>query len=226
MARKKNSRPTWFKMFLHQKAIIESVTDETAGKALKAAFTYFDTGECGELDPLAFAVFSAIKPYIDESFQEFQRSVDMGKEGAKKRWANDDSPPIPSPYHPIGVSREEEAEAEEEVEVEEEVEGEKRGVGREEPKRKNRADKPPTCTRFSPPSVEQVREYCRERQLQGVDPERFVDYYQSNGWKIGKNPMKDWKAAARNWSRKEQDRTEVKHEALGIRPGSIGEVLS
>lgn len=64
---KKATRPAWFKMFLHQKALIDSVPDETAGKALKAVFRYFDTGEDSELDPLAFAVFVAIKPYFDES---------------------------------------------------------------------------------------------------------------------------------------------------------------
>lgn len=36
-----------------------------------------------------------------------------------------------------------------------------------------------------------------------IDPERFVDYYSSNGWKVGKNPMRDWKAAVRAWSRRD-----------------------
>ena len=65
------------------------------------------------------------------------------------------------------------------------------------------ADKPPTRHSFSPPSVDDVREYCREKGY-NVDPERFVDYYTSNGWKVGRNPMKDWKAALRSWERKEK----------------------
>ena len=64
------------------------------------------------------------------------------------------------------------------------------------------ADKPPSCSRFSPPTVEQVQAYCTEKGY-GVDAERFVDYYTSNGWMVGKNHMKDWKAAVRTWSRKE-----------------------
>ena len=52
--------------------------------------------------------------------------------------------------------------------------------------------KPKTPKRFIPPTVEQVREYCLDRG-NTVDPQRFVDYYQSNGWKVGKNSMKDWK---------------------------------
>jgi hypothetical protein len=51
---------------------------------------------------------------------------------------------------------------------------------------------------FNPPTVEEVREYCTERG-NGVDPEAFVDFYSSKGWMIGKNKMKDWKAAVRTW---------------------------
>jgi len=54
--------------------------------------------------------------------------------------------------------------------------------------------------RFTPPTLEEVKAYCSERGNQ-VDAERFVDYYTANGWKVGKNPMKDWKAAVRTWER-------------------------
>lgn len=54
--------------------------------------------------------------------------------------------------------------------------------------------------RFVPPSLDEVRTYCRERQ-NDVDPERFIDYYTSNGWQVGKNKMKDWKAAVRTWEK-------------------------
>ena len=63
--------------------------------------------------------------------------------------------------------------------------------------------KPPkVAKRFSPPSFDDVKSYCQERE-NGVDPQAFVDWYTSNGWKVGKNPMKDWKAAVRTWERKE-----------------------
>ena len=66
------------------------------------------------------------------------------------------------------------------------------------------ATPPPTRSkRFIPPTVDEVRAYCRERQ-NGVDPQRFVDYYSSNGWMVGKNKMKDWKAAVRTWEQKER----------------------
>jgi hypothetical protein len=55
---------------------------------------------------------------------------------------------------------------------------------------------------FSPPTVEEVREYCAERG-NFVDPETFVDFYESKGWVVGKTKMKDWKAAVRTWERSE-----------------------
>lgn len=55
--------------------------------------------------------------------------------------------------------------------------------------------------RFTPPTIEEVTAYIKEKDLK-IDPERFCDYYEANGWVQGKGkPIKDWKAAARNWSR-------------------------
>ena len=54
--------------------------------------------------------------------------------------------------------------------------------------------------RFTAPSFEDVKAYCAERK-NNVDAERFINYYTANGWKVGKNPMKDWKAAVRSWER-------------------------
>ena len=56
--------------------------------------------------------------------------------------------------------------------------------------------------RFTPPTVDEVRDYCIERQ-NGIDPQRFVNHYQSNGWMVGRNKMKDWKAAVRTWEQRE-----------------------
>lgn len=54
--------------------------------------------------------------------------------------------------------------------------------------------------RFIPPTVEEVEDYINERGY-GINAHKFVDYYTANGWRVGKSPMKDWRAAVRNWSR-------------------------
>ena len=82
------------------------------------------------------------------------------------------------------------------------------------------ADKPhtPARARFTPPTLEEVRQYCRERNST-VDPQRFIDYYTANGWRVGKNPMKDWKASVRTWEKNGYDdraRKEQSREQTGI----------
>ena len=65
--------------------------------------------------------------------------------------------------------------------------------------KKNKADKPARA-RFTKPTIEEVQAYCRERG-NSVDANRFIDYYEANGWKVGKNPMSDWRAAIRTWEK-------------------------
>jgi len=62
-------------------------------------------------------------------------------------------------------------------------------------------------TRFAPPTLDEVRKcmeiYCRLRHTKtDANPQEFMDFYESNGWKVGPNKMKDWRAAARNWCRR------------------------
>ena len=64
-------------------------------------------------------------------------------------------------------------------------------------------EKPKAAKRFKPPTLEQVREYCQERG-NSVDPEAWMDFYTSKGWMVGKNKMKDWKAAVRTWEKSDR----------------------
>ena len=56
--------------------------------------------------------------------------------------------------------------------------------------------------RFVPPTLDEVRTYCREKGY-AVDPEQWMDHYTANGWMVGKNRMRDWQAAVRTWGRRE-----------------------
>jgi hypothetical protein len=57
--------------------------------------------------------------------------------------------------------------------------------------------------KFIPPTVEQVREYCEERR-NNIDPNKFINHYESTGWMRGKNKIKDWKACVRTWEQNTQ----------------------
>ena len=58
--------------------------------------------------------------------------------------------------------------------------------------------------KFKKPTVNEVNAYCKERN-NGISAEQFIDFYESKGWKIGNQPMKDWKAAVRTWERRQPD---------------------
>lgn len=73
--------------------------------------------------------------------------------------------------------------------------------------KKAKAEKPPKAekqapekARFKKPSIEELQDYCKDNNLV-VGCDRFYNYYEGNGWKVGRNPMKDWKATLRNWAR-------------------------
>ena len=83
------------------------------------------------------------------------------------------------------------SQVEEEVEVEEEI--------KERQKRK----------RFVPPTLEEVSARCREMGY-GVDPDRFWNFYESQGWKVGKNPMRDWHRALAGWQTRDGNKTSRK----------------
>ena len=64
-----------------------------------------------------------------------------------------------------------------------------------------------TRKRFSPPTVDEVREYCQSRS-NGIDPEAFIAFYASKGWKVGRSPMKDWKQAVITWEKRRKQEGE------------------
>lgn len=70
---------------------------------------------------------------------------------------------------------------------------------------------------FVKPTLGEIKDYCKDRK-NSIDAETFYDYYESNGWKVGKNPMKDWKACVRVWEKKE---TKQKKETKSYQSAKI-----
>lgn len=126
----------------------------------------------------AAAIFTLVRPTLDSS----RKKAESGKRGGETK--HDESKPEAKPKQ---SAREKEGENEKEGEIEKENEC--------------YTPKPPRGAKFTPPTVDEVTAYCRERN-KGVDPERWYNHYTANGWKVGKNQMKDWKAAVRTWEPK------------------------
>ena len=66
--------------------------------------------------------------------------------------------------------------------------------------KKVKPKKPRESLSFKKPTVKEVHDYCIERN-NGINPYSFINHYESNGWKVGKTPMKNWQAAVRTWER-------------------------
>jgi len=115
---KREKRPSWFRIFLHQRPLIEAVPDHVVGKALKAALLYFDTGEERELDELSLAVYSTFKPYVEESFRDYERDLENGKRGGRPK-----KPPVTPGKG--GVPTPTQAEADTDTETDTDTEAEK-----------------------------------------------------------------------------------------------------
>jgi hypothetical protein len=85
-------------------------------------------------------------------------------------------------------------------------------------KNKKKRDVCVPIRRFTPPTVEEVKQYCEERGSWLIDPLQFVNYYETRGWMLKKNqPMVDWKAAVRLWESNERKRqAENKNDAYDL----------
>lgn len=177
-------------------------SNEEIGRIVKAMLTYAATGEVPQFDGNERFIWPTLKAQIDRDEAAYQERCEKNRANGAKGGR----PPKKQTVilETEGFSEKPKKAKEKEKEKEKEKKKENDSI---------EADKPPTRHLFSPPSVEEVQAYCVEKGY-NVDPERFVDYYTSNGWKVGRNPMKDWKAAVRSWERKEKPNGKAESKPL------------
>ena len=171
--------------------------------ALYDALLDFGFGnEPGELPPLLNGFFCLMRPNIEKSQRYYEAQKANGAKGGRP--GKDRAKPNENPNEtqlevtvvkPENRDSDCDSENESESEYESESEGEsvREGTGAAGPRR---------AARFTPPTIEDVDGYCREAGI-ALDAARFVDFYASKGWRVGREGMKDWKAAVRNWERRE-----------------------
>lgn len=141
-----------------------------------------------KLKGAALAVFTAIRPSLELSKQR----ANSGRKGGNSR----------SKAEAEGVF------ATKQNASKTEASGEAKGQAMSKSMSKSKEESPngdskKARPRFTKPTVEQVSDYAAELGNPTFDAAHFIDYYESNGWKVGRNPMKDWKATVRNWVRKD-----------------------
>lgn len=197
-------------------SMILNLPDEMAGDLIKNLLAYAFKGEEPETDnPAIGAILVMMKDKLDEDAAKYEETVkqrsEAGKKAMQKRWSateeiTEDSKAITKDNGVItndNAVKERITKITDSVSVSDSVSdsvsvSESDTVPPTEVK-KERA----TRKRFAPPSIEEVAAYCRERG-NNVDPETFVDFYSSKGWKVGKEPMKDWRACVRTWEKRDR----------------------
>lgn len=181
---------------------MDCLSDAEFGRLIRALLVYSMTGEEQTLSGGEKAHWKRVRNRenrYQESFGEQEKlKTERAKNAANARWSNAKnacaSVSIPSNAKNAYTN----TKANTKTNTDSKANGER-----------DKADKPPARVRFAPPNVDAVRTYCQEQGYTAVAPERFVDYYQANGWKVGKNPMKDWKAAVRSWNSRERESTQA-----------------
>lgn len=161
----------------------QNMTIEDRVKFYESIMEYGFYGKEPELDGIIGTVFTAIKPVIDRS----QAAREYGRRGGRPK---KDAEAEKTEKSTLLSTLKTEKNRKEENRIE------TKGIETEIEKKKKES-----IGRFAPPSFEQVSEYCAERS-NGIDPQAFIDFYESKGWMIGKNKMKDWKAAIRTWEQR------------------------
>lgn len=172
---------------------ISALSDSERGRLLAALVRYASGDELEEPRGAERSLWLILKAQMGRDMEISQVRTQAGKKGgeangskSKQTEANfsGPSPSLPSPPTPplsITPTTQE-------------------NTPKEKPPKGGKKKSP-----FSPPTVEEVAAYCRERN-NGIDPEAFVDHYEARGWRYNGNvAMKDWKAAVRTWERRKKE---------------------
>lgn len=201
---------------------IEDLPEELKGAFLRYIYEYGINEIEPELSGLELTVWLKIKRRIDDDVQAYERKVSNLKQnknrtatGAKTATTTEnrtDTERTPNGHRTENTTEEEKPNGDRtdsvsvNVSVNDSVNvSDSVNVAEAKP-----AEPAPARKRFVKPELEEIREFCFEKNI-NIDVDRFFNYYESKGWKVGVSPMKDWKAAVRNWA---------KNDSLYSRPGS------
>ena len=173
----------------------KGLSDGELGRLFRALLEYSASGKVPELNGRESVAFDFMSANIDRDAESYKDTCNRNRENIAKRYerirAN-------TTVYETYQEKEEEKEKEELL---------KKDISNEISKKSTRQKK------FVPPTVEEVASYCLERKNK-VDAAYFVDHYTSNGWKVGKQNMKDWKAAVRTWEKNGYNQPSKKQDAV------------
>ena len=176
----------YLKVWTSFREFIEPLTDAEKGRLFYAMLAYAESGD----EPVLFEgnerfIWPVAKQGIDATAKKVETLKANGSKGGRGNTKDI--------QEKAKESKEKQTEANERLNV-----------------NVNVKDKDKVNKRFIPPTVEDVAAYCRERS-NNVNAQTFVDFYSSKGWKVGNQPMKDWRACVRTWERRDNRGGQIKH---------------
>lgn len=172
---------------------IKEIPLEEQGVVYNAIYGYALDGIEPELNGIAKAIFLLVKPQIDANNTRYEN----GKKGGKAKGNQNVTEVEPNSNQNV---TEIEPKANQDVTETEPNENVNVNVNENDLKENIKRKSTTQAKAFVKPTVEEVKAYCVERK-NNVNPDKFIDFYESKGWLIGKNPMKDWKACVRTWEK-------------------------
>lgn len=192
---------TFYRSFFEAASKIKSKAARAEAYDAICKYALFnDAPDVDKMSDAAAIAFMLIRPNLDAS----RRKAKSGKSGGKSKQSGSKVEANDKQEQPAS---EKEKEDKKEDEKENECYPPNPLAGGSEKKK-----------RFTPPTVEQVAEYCQEKGYH-IDPEAFVAFYASKGWMVGKSPMKDWKSAVVTWTKSERRRVGNENTRSGYTSG-------
>ncbi|MBR3243043.1 MAG: hypothetical protein IKF90_10135 [Parasporobacterium sp.] len=181
-----------FTLYTSYSEQLELLTMEQRGILFTAILAFERNEELPDMDELIYMAFSFITSRIREDEKKNEEIAQKRREGGKRGGRPKNLMVSNDTQNNLKVFQEDREERTKE-ETEENIKEKPPKGGKEK-------------RRFSPPSLQDVQDYKTSRGDKGenVDPETFIDFYESKGWKVGNQPMKDWKAAFRTWEKREK----------------------
>jgi hypothetical protein len=172
----------YLKVWTNFREVIQNLSLEEKGELFDAMLAYAETQEEPEtLTGNAFVIWPVAKRDIDMAAEWRETCRANGLKGGRPKTDKNPTKPTetqPNPEEPTNNLKEKKRN---------EMKGnEKKGI-----------------TRFTPPTAEEVALYCKERR-NNVNADRFCAFYESKGWRVGNQPMKDWRAAVRTWEQRDK----------------------
>jgi hypothetical protein len=181
-------------------SVLNKLTDEQAGKLFKAIFDYQINNVLPE-DTLTSIIFEPFLNQFKRDEEKYQNVVERNKINIAKRW---NKPNTKNTTGKNGIPKDtKNTDSDSKNKSDSDSDSKNDNDSKNDSNLSNNINI--KNKRFTKPTIQELISFCNEFAL-NIDPQQFIDYYEANGWKINKNPMKDWQATARNWHRRNADK--------------------